>query len=143
MNKIINFSILYAGLFFVEILIIFISLVLIDLPQYGIDLFFIKKAWYGTGLWSIWRACYYGIPFVIIFFLFFKYMNHLDISYKPFLFSIFNAVIFVILNFLYKYFDLPNLEFTNNLFWITCVAIFVSPLIIGQIPYFRRLIERL
>lgn len=141
MNKIISFSILYAGLFFVEILIIFISLVLIDLPQYGIDLFFIKRAWYGTGLWSIWRACYYGIPFVIIFFLVFKYMNHLDISYKPFLFSIFNVVIFAILNFLYKYFDLPNLEFTNNLFWITCISIFVSPLILGQISYFKKLME--
>lgn len=143
MNKAISFAILYVSLFLIEILIMFILLILVDIPQYGIDKFFINRAWNGTGLWNLWRICYYGLPLVIMFFLLFKQMNVVGIFYKPFLFSFFNMAIFIALNLFYKSVDLPNLEFTNSLFWITCVAIFLSPLILGQVPYFKKLMENL
>ena len=65
MNKVVGFSALYIGLFVVEILIAFISLVLVALFQYGFDLFFIEGAWQSIGLWSFWRVLFYGLPFII------------------------------------------------------------------------------
>lgn len=92
--------------------------------------------------WNLWRLMFYSIPLAIMFFVLFKYFNRLGISYKFVVFSIFNALIFAGLNLLYKlHRGLPTLEFTESLFWITVISIFLSPIILGQISYFRRLME--
>lgn len=94
-------------------------------------------------VWNLWRLMFYYIPLIIVFFILFKYFNCIKI-YKPAVFSIFNVLAFVGLNFLYKlHRGLPTLEFTESLFWITIVSIILSPIILGQIPYFRRLMENI
>lgn len=90
---------------------------------------------------NVWRLMFYSIPSIIVFFVFFKYVNRIEI-YKPIVFSIFNLLLFTGLNLLYKlHKGLPTLEFTESLFWITILSIFLSPLILGKIPYFKRFME--
>ncbi len=92
---------------------------------------------------NLWRLMFYSIPLILIFWVSFKYFNRIEI-YKPVVFSIFNVLVFAGLNLLYKlHKGLPTLEFTESLFWITVISIFVAPIILGQIPYFRRLMESL
>lgn len=144
MNKFINFSILYISLFVIEILIVFISLVLVALIQYSPDLFFIKGAWRGTGLWNFWRVLFYGIPFIILYFLLFKYAENIKI-YKPLLFALFNLLIYVSLSVLSRIILGKNVPLPPEgiMFWITCIAILLSPLILGKIPCFKKLMENL
>jgi hypothetical protein len=139
MNKLINFSILYVSLFVLEILIVFISLVLIALIQYGPDLFFIKGAWHATGLWNFWRILFYGLPFVVLYFLLFKYVENLKL-YKPLLFSLFNLLIYVLLSVVSRIIWGNNVPLPPEgmMFWITCISIFLSPIILGQLTYFKK-----
>lgn len=103
--------------------------------------YYLSCVQYPVGL-NLIRLMFYSIPLAILFFVLFKYFNRLGISYKPVAFSIFNVLVFVGLNLLYKlHRGLPTLEFTESLFWITILSIFLSPIILGQIPYFRRLME--
>lgn len=90
---------------------------------------------------NLWRLMFYSIPLILIFGISFKYFNRIEV-YKPVVFSIFNVLVFAGLNLLYKlHKGLPTLEFTESLFWVTILSIFLSPIILGQIPYFRRLME--
>lgn len=144
MNKVMKFLILYFNLFVIEILIVFIVLVLIDFFQYGADLFYIKKAIFGVGLMNFWRLLFYGLPFIMLYFLLFKYFESIKL-YKPLLFSLFNLLIYVSLSILSRVIWGKNVPLPPEgiMFWITCISIFISPIILGQIPYFRRLMESL
>jgi hypothetical protein len=103
-----------------------------------------KGSFDSATLWNFWRVLFYGLPFLILYFLLFKYMGNIKL-YKPLLFSIFNLLVYASLSILSRVIIGKNVPLPPEgiMFWITCVAIFVSPLIIGQIPYFRRLMERL
>ena len=144
MNKIISFSVLNVSLFFVEVLIIFISLVSVSFVQYGLDMFFIKRAWRDTGLWNLWRVLFYGLPFIILYFLLFKYFVNIKL-HKPLLFAFINLSVYVILSVLSRVIWGKNVPLPPEgiMFWITCISIFLSPLLLGQIPYFKRLMENL
>lgn len=142
MNKVVGFSALYIGLFVVEILIAFISLVLVALFQYGFDLFFIEGAWRSIGLWSFWRVLFYGLPFIILYFILFKYCRNIKL-YKPLLFSLFNLSVYVVLSVLSIVIWGKNVPLPPEgiMFWVGIISIFLAPLILGQIPYFKRLME--
>ncbi len=142
MNKIVSFLILYFSLFIVEILIAFTTLVTIDFFQYGADFFYIKKALFGVGLMSFWRILFYGIPFIILYFLLFKYVENIKV-YKPLLFSLFNSLVYISLSILSRVIWGKNVPLPPEgvMFWITCISIFLSPLILGQISYFKRVMR--
>jgi hypothetical protein len=144
MNKVLSFSALYISLFIVEIIIFFISLVLVAVFQYGFDFFFIKGAWRDTGLWNFWRVLFYGLPFIILYFLLFKYVGNIKL-YKPLLFSLFNLLIYILLSVLSRVIWGKNVPLPPEgiMFWITCISIILSPLILGQVPYFKKLMESL
>ncbi|MEY4149461.1 MAG: hypothetical protein RL555_65 [Bacteroidota bacterium] len=144
MNKAVGFALLYISLFIVEILIVFMSLVLVVLFQHGFDLFFIKGAWRDTGLWNFWRVLFYGLPFVILYFILFKYFDNIKL-YKPLLLSLFNLSVYFTLSVLSRVIWGKNVPLppAGIMFWITCIAIFLSPLILGQILYFKKLMESL
>lgn len=144
MNKAVGFALLYISLFIVEILIVFMSLVLVVLFQHGFDLFFIKGAWRDTGLWNFWRVLFYGLPFVILYFILFKYFDNIKL-YKPLLLSLFNLSVYFTLSVLSRVIWGKNVPLppAGIMFWITCIAIFLSPLILGQILYFKKLMQSL
>jgi hypothetical protein len=144
MNRVLNFSGLYISLFIVEILIVFISLVFVALFQYGFDLFFIKGAWRATGLWNFWRVLFYGFPFIILYFILFKYFGNIKL-YKPLLISLFNLFVYVGLSVFTRVVWGKNVPLPPEgiIFWVTCLAILLSPLLLGQIPYFKKLMESL
>lgn len=144
MNKVVSFLALYISLFVVEIFIVFTALIIVALFQYGFDLFFIKGAWRDTGLWSFWRVLFFGLPFLILYFLLFKYVENIKL-YKPLLFSLFNLLVYVSLSILSRVIWGKNVPLPPEgiMFWITCIAIFLSPLILGQLPYFKKLTESL
>jgi len=144
MNKVINFSVLNVSLFLVEVIIIFTSLVLVSIFQYGFDLFYVKEAWGDAGLWSFWRVLFYGLPFIILYFLLFKYVGNIKL-YKPLLFSLFNLVVYVALSIVTRVMWGKNVPLPPDgiMFWITCISIILSPLILVQITYFKKLMESL
>lgn len=138
MNKIINFSILYISLFLVEITGCF----LIVLFYYIFESFDIKGSFDAAILWNLWRILFYGIPFIILYFLLFKYFGKIEL-YKPLLFSLFNLLIYVLLSILSRVIWGKNVPLPPEgiMFWVTCVSIFISPIVLGQLPYFKKLME--
>ena len=142
MNKIISFSLLYFSLFIFEILITFTTLMAIDFLQYSVDFFYIKKALFGVGLMSFWRVLFYGLPFIILYFLLFKYLRNIKL-YKPLIFSLFNLSVYILLSILSKIIWGKNVPLSPEgmMFWITCISMFLSPIILGKIPYFKRLMK--
>jgi hypothetical protein len=134
MNKFINFSILYTSLFVVEIISSFL-LLFFNSSNY-------KGNFDGVALWNLWRILFYGLPFLIIYFLLFKYVGNIKI-YKPLLFSLFNLLVYVSLSVLSRVIWGKNVPLPPEglIFWITLMSIFLAPIILGQILYFRRLME--
>ena len=142
MNKFVSFLTLYFVMFLIEIAFIFIGLILFDSSK--IDFFNIRRAWLGSAQWNFWRVLFYGLPFILLYFLLFKYIGNIKL-YKPLLFSLFNLFVYVALSVLSRVIWGKNVPLPPEgiLFWITCISIFLSPLILGQIPYFKRLMESL
>jgi len=134
MNRVMNFCLVYASLFLLEVAISFIVLLVSSIFN-SINY---KANFDGVVLWNLWRVLFYGLPLIIIFFLLFKYISLLKIDYKPILFSFFNLTIYILVSFLsqsiWKNTPLP-LE--GTMFKVTSIAIFLAPLILGLIPYFR------
>lgn len=144
MNKVISFSKLYLSLFFIEILIIVIFLVVIDFCKYGVDFFYVKKACFGVGLMSFWRLLFFGLPFLFLYFLLFEYFVNLKL-FKPLLFSLFNLCNYILLSFLLRVIWDNNVTLHPEgiMFWITCISIFLSPIVLGNLHYFRVLMDDL
>lgn len=144
MNKLTNFLTLYFSLFIVEIILIFTLLLIIEFPQYDFRLSYIKSATYGTGLMNFWRLLFFGLPFLILYFLLFKYFGNIKL-YKPLIFSLFNLLVYVSLSVLSRVIWGKNVPLPPEgiMFWVTCIAIFLSPLTLGQVPYFKKLMESL
>lgn len=142
MNKAINFSILYISIFLLEVVLCFFLILLFD----GFSLkdlnFYLNRAWYGAGLWNFWRVLFYGIPFIILYFLLFRFIIKTKL-YKPLLFSFFNLFVYVCLSVFTRVVWGKNVPLPPEgiMFWIACVVIFLSPLILGQFSYFKKLME--
>ncbi|MBC7412847.1 MAG: hypothetical protein H7331_10400 [Bacteroidia bacterium] len=138
MNKFVSFLTLYFVTFLIEIAFIFIGLILFDSSK--IDFFNIRRAWLGSAQWNFWRVLFYGLPFILLYFILFKYIGSIKL-YKPLLFSLFNLSVYIALSVLSRVIWGKNVPLPPEgiMFWITCISIFLSPLILGQISYFKRL----
>jgi hypothetical protein len=140
MNKIVNFLTLYIVIFLIEIILV--GLILLDSSK--IDFFNIRRAWLGSAQWNFWRVLFYGVPSIVLYFFLFKYVGNIKL-YKPFLFSLFNLFVYVTLSVLSRVIWGENVPLPPEgiIFWITCISIVLSPIILGQIPYFKKLMESL
>lgn len=138
MNKVISFLILYVSLLIIET----VSCFLIVLFYFIFESIDFKGSFDAAILWNLWRIIFYGIPFILLYFLLFKYFERIKL-YKPLLFSLFNLLIYVLLSILSRVIVGKNVPLPPEgmMFWITCIAIFLSPIILGRIPYFRRLMD--
>ena len=136
MNKVVNFSILYASLFVVEVIGCFL-LIFFNSSS-------LKGNFNGAILWNFWKVLFFGLPFIMLYFLLFKYFGNIKL-FKPLLFSLFNLMIYILLSVLTRIIWGKNvpLPLEGIMFWITCISIIISPIILGQIPYFKMLMERL
>jgi len=136
MNKFKYFTILYLSLFLIEIIGSYLFLIF--------NSFDYKGCVNAVVLWNLWRLLFYGLPFILLYLLFFKYFKKINL-YKPLLFSLFNLLIYVSLS------NLSTIIWGNNvplppegiMFWLTCLSIFLSPIILGRIPYFKKIMESL
>lgn len=142
MNNFLKTLILYAFLFLIEIIFVFIGVLLFDSSK--IDLYNIRRAWFDSVFENYWRVLFYGLPFIVLYFLLFKYFGNIKL-YKPLLFSLFNLLIYVSLSVLSRVIWGKNVPLPPEgiMFWITCIAVFSAPNILGQIPYFKKLMESL
>ena len=140
MNKVISFLILYVSLFIIET----IGCFLIVLFYFIFDSLDFKGSFDSATLWNFWRVLFYGIPFILLYFLLFKYVGNIKL-YKPLLFSLFNLFVYVGLSILTRVVWGKNFPLSMDvmIFYVTCLTIFLSPLILGQIPYFKKLMESL
>lgn len=79
-----------------------------------------------------------------IFNIIFFYLNTLKI-YKPLLFSIFNLLVYILLTFLSRIIFGKNIPLSPEgiMFWITCLSILLAPIVLGFIPYFRGLMNKI
>lgn len=136
MNKVINFSILYTSLLVVEFLGSFLIL-FITSSNY-------KGNFDATVLWNFWRVLFYGLPFLILYFLLFRYIRNKKL-YKPLLFSLFNLLVYTLLSLLSRVIWGKNVPLPPEgiMFWITCMSIFLSPFVLYQVAYFNRLMKSL
>lgn len=138
-------AILYICFLFIETLVCMVLAIIFSLSQDFISLerFIFNTVNVPIGL-SLIRFIYCSLPLVLIFLILFKYVYRLDVQYKPVLFSVFNLSVFVGLNLLCSLLKgLPTVEFTEPLFVLIALPIFLSPLILGQLPYARRLMDTL
>jgi hypothetical protein len=136
MNKVLSFSILYINLFIIETICCFI----IFLFYFITKKFSIKDSFEVAIFWNLMRYLFFGIPFLIFYLLLFKYIKIINL-YKPLLYSLFNVLIYIFLSILSRILigeDVP-LPRSGLIYLLTCVAIFLSPLILWQVPYFRKL----
>ena len=138
MNKVVKFSILYTSLFVIETISCFI-IVLFYFIFETIDL---KGSFDVAILWNLWRVLFYGLPFLILYFILFKYIRSIKL-YKPLLFSFFNLLVYIGLSVFSRIIWGKNVPLPPEgiMFWITSISIVLSPIILGQIPYFRRLMD--
>jgi hypothetical protein len=103
------------------------------------DIYNIRRALLGSVLWNYWRVLFFGLPFLILYFLLFKYVGSIKL-YKPLLFSSFNLLVYVGLSISMTLVWGKNVPLPpEGMFWVTCVAIFLSPLILGQILYYKKI----
>jgi hypothetical protein len=132
MNK--YFNILYLSIFITEFIISFIIIFF-----YSLDF---KGSFDVVALWSVWRVLFYGLPFLFIYLYFFAYIMKVKI-YKPFLFSFFNFFVYVLLSVLARIVLGENILLPPEakMFWITCISIFLAPVVLGSVPYFKRLMS--
>lgn len=138
-------AILYTCFVFTETLACVILSIIFSLSQnfVSFEQFIFDTVNTPIGLCLI-RFIYSSLPFAITFLTVFKYIYQLDVKYKPILFSTFNLSVFVGLNLLYSlHRGLPTVEFTESLFVLITLPIFLSPLILGQLRYTRRLMDTL
>lgn len=140
MSKVINFIILYVSLFVVETMSSFFTVLLYFISD-SLDF---KGSFDSATLWNFWRVLFFGLPFIILYILLFKHVGNIKL-YKPLLFSLFNLLVYVSLSILSRVIWGKNVPLPPEgiMFWVTCIAIFLSPLILGQIPYFKKLMESL
>lgn len=140
MSKIISFLILYFNLFIIETACSF----LIVLISNSFETFDLKGSFDVAILWNVWRILFYGLPFIILYFLLFKYVSNIKL-YTPLLFSLFNMLVYICLSILSRGVWGKNIPLPpeGEMFWTTCLAIFLSPLVLGYIPYFKKLMERI
>lgn len=131
-----NFAILYMSLFALETTNSFLMLLFDSLDC--------KGNFEVVVLWNLWRGLFYGLPFVLLYFLLFKYVGNIKL-YKPLLFSLFNLLIYISLSVFSRIIWGKNIPLPPDgiMFWITCISIFLSPMILGQVPYFKKLMEGL
>ena len=136
-SSILKFSIVYIVFFMTEVLISCI-LLLVE------ESFNISSTINAVSLWNFWRVLFYGVPFLILYFLLFKYFENIKI-YTPLLFSIFNLLVYILLTFLSRIIWGKNIPLPPEgiMFWITCVSILLAPIVLGFIPYFRGLMNKM
>ncbi|TAF43053.1 MAG: hypothetical protein EAZ64_09625 [Sphingobacteriales bacterium] len=137
MNKLFYFLILYFFFFLIE------SIVGCLILWFYLSDSDFRGCFRAIAMWDLWRLMFYGLPFIILYFLLFKYVGNIKL-FKPLLFSLFNLIVYVGLSVLSKniWGNVP-LPPEGVMFWIACVVITLSPLILGQIPYFKELMESL
>lgn len=138
MNKFINFSIIYIVLFIIETITFFLIVFFYFIFE-SVDF---KGSFDTAILWDLWRLLFYGLPFVILYFLLFKYMGNISL-YKPLLFSFFNSLVYVSLSVLSRVIWGKNVPLPPEgiIFLVGTISIFIAPIILYQIPYFKRLME--
>ncbi|QQQ27046.1 hypothetical protein [Chryseobacterium indoltheticum] len=136
-SSILKFSIVYIVFFVIEVFISYIFL-LVE------ESFNISSTIDAVSLWNFWRLLFYGVPFLILYFFLFKYFKNLKI-YKPLLFSIFNLLVYILLTFLSRIIFGKNIPLSPEgiMFWITCLSILLAPIVLGFIPYFRGLMNKI
>jgi hypothetical protein len=140
MDKLINFTILYISLFVIET----VGCFLIVLFYFIFESLDFKGSFDTAILWNLWRLMFYGLPFIALYFLFFKHFGSIKVC-KPLLFSIFNIFVYVLLSVLSRIIWGKNIPLPAEgiMFWTACASIFLAPIVLGFIPYFRGLMNKI
>lgn len=133
-NKVVRFAMLYLSLLILETICCFLFVLFI---YEGFDL---KGSFDASILWNLWRVIFFGVPFIVIYFLSRKHFENIKFD-KPIKISIFNTFLYILLSVLSKIIWGNNIPLPpeGSMFWSTCIATIISPIILGQIQYFRKL----
>lgn len=86
---------------------------------------------------------YFFLPTFFLFLLLYLLIlgKIVKIRFTPIYFSFFNTVICFILNTLYINENIPHLDLNNYFLWLILLSIFISPIILSRLPYFKKLME--
>lgn len=143
MDKVIKFIHLYFMLRILELIIIYLLFLKECSTGDCFDYFYFRRAYNGILYVIVFRVEFYCIHFLLMYNWLFKHVKRLKF-YTPLLFSLFNTVIYILFCYLSKgIFGTPPLPPDGTGFWWCCIAIFLSPLILGQIPHYKNLMKSL
>lgn len=135
LKKIINIIFLFFAIFILENIICFI---LLNIYYYNnLD---IKGCSDVTILYNVWRLYFFGIPTLLLFII----ILYKKFDIKPLFISIMNSLFFIVLTIITELLlnNFP-IDFSREIFWITSLAIFTSPLILFKIKFAKKKLENL
>jgi hypothetical protein len=132
MNTFLRVSLFYLALLLLEMVVCFVCLLFVSPFKYqaSID---------SAILWTFWRVLFYGIPSLLVFWACYRSSSRWRPNRRLWLFSAVNVLCYVALSraseSVWKNVPLPA---EGVMFVVTCIALVFSPLLIGQIPFFRQ-----
>jgi hypothetical protein len=96
----------------------------------------------GALLWNLWRLIFFGLPFLLMYALIFKYLAIIRIN-KVLIMGIFNLCIYILFSIVYNFIWEGNALLPPHglMFRITSISVLISPFIIDFIPFFKRIIS--
>ncbi len=123
-----KFLLINTILFIIELFITFSILVFYQSLDFG-------SSFDATCLYNFWRLMFFGIPYLITYSLINKWIVNINF-FKPFVYSFFNLIIFLILVLLSKLIWGENVPLPPKgiMFWVTCVSIFLAPMVMIILP---------
>lgn len=135
-SRIMNFAILSIILIITEVGCSF-CLLLIDSTNY-------KGNFDAVMLWNFWRVIFFGWFYIILYFLLFRNIKSFGFN-RPVILSIYNLIIYIVLSYLAERIWGRNVPLSTQalMFWVTSISVFISPIILGQIAYTKRLMKNL
>lgn len=95
-------------------------------------------------LFNYLRLIFFSIPMLILYLIFIKDFLSINIKYKPFLISVFNLIIlllFLIFTELLFYSNKFNL-FKNPIVITSILGIFIAPMVVCLIPYYKIIVSK-
>ncbi len=91
------------------------------------------------------RLLFYSLPMLIIYLLYVKDFLSINIKYKPFLISCFNFILILFFTLMSVFiFDFIKINFFININILAILlGIFIAPMVVCLIPYYKNIVNKL
>lgn len=137
--------IFYLGRLFLFFITLFIFEIIIGcLILYILTLDF-EKSIQAVFFFNYFRLLFYSLPLTIMYLLYAKDFLSINIKYKPLLISLFNLtiIIFFILMTIFIFDFIKFIDTLNKVVFSIILSIFIAPMVVCLVPYYKRIVSKL